>query len=261
MSRRGLCLALAIVVPTFLAACAEAQASAASAAAPPQGVSAEPTAPAERRSSPAQGTTPDRNASPRRDPAGAPRPDDLLDVRAFIPDLVLDLRYATADNFLGEAVYPPDARCFLRRAVAERLARVADRLRAEDGTRLRVFDCYRPLSVQRKMWAIFPRPGYVASPKVGSVHNRGAAVDLTLAAPDGTALPMPTDFDTFDERAWHAYGGGSEAQRRNRDRLRAAMRAEGFRTIRKEWWHYEAPDRNAYPVLDRSFEELQAEAR
>jgi D-alanyl-D-alanine dipeptidase len=141
--------------------------------------------------------------------------------------------------------------------VAERLARVARRLREEDGTRLRVFDCYRPLSVQKKMWAIFPRPGYVANPKSGSIHNRGAAVDLTLAAPSGEALPMPTDFDTFDERAWQSYAGGSEEQRENRDRLRAAMQAGGFRTIRKEWWHYEAPDRKAYPVLDLPFEALQ----
>jgi len=185
-----------------------------------------------------------------------PAPDDLVDVQQLIPDLVLDLRYATADNFLGRQVYPSTARCYLRRAVAERLARVAAKLRLEDGTRLRVFDCYRPLSVQKQMWAIFPRPGYVADPKGGSVHNRGAAVDLTLARPSGAALPMPTDFDTFDERAWHAYQGGTAEQRRNRDRLRKAMQAEGFRTIRKEWWHYEAPERNDYPVLDLSFEEL-----
>ena len=188
--------------------------------------------------------------------AKAEKTDDLVDVQRYVPDLVLDLRYATANNFLGEAVYPPSARCYLRRAVAERLAKVASRLREEDGTRLRVFDCYRPLSVQKKMWAIFPQPGYVASPKTGSVHNRGAAVDLTLAGPDGEALEMPTDFDTFNEKAWHAYEGGSEVSRKNRNRLRDAMRAEGFRTIRKEWWHYESPDRRAYPVLDLPFEKL-----
>jgi len=182
---------------------------------------------------------------------------DLVDVQRPIPDLVLDLRYATPDNFLGKAVYPPDARCYLRRPVAERLARVARRLREADGTRLRVFDCYRPLSVQKQMWAIFPQPGYVADPKTGSVHNRGAAVDLTLAAPDGTALPMPTPFDTFTREAWHGYAGATPEQIRNRERLRTAMEAEGFHRIRKEWWHYEAPDRKAYPVLDVPFERLR----
>ncbi|WP_373044558.1 M15 family metallopeptidase [Vulgatibacter sp.] len=200
-------------------------------------------------------------AAPKPAPAPKPakRPDvaDLVDVQRLIPDLVLDLRYATERNFIGKQVYPQSARCYLRRPVAERLARVADRLRKEDGTRLRVFDCYRPLSVQHQMWAVFPKPGYVANPKHGSVHNRGAAIDLTLAAPGGDALPMPTDFDTFDRRAWQNYRGGAPEVIHNRDRLRAAMRAEGFRTIRKEWWHYEAPDRKLYPVLDVPFEDLQ----
>ncbi len=190
-----------------------------------------------------------------------PDPAMLVDVQRLIPDLVLDLRYATDDNFLGKAVYPESARCYLRRAVAERLARVAARLREEDGTRLRVFDCYRPLSVQKQMWEIFPKPGYVANPKGGSVHNRGAAVDLTLATKDGEALPMPTPFDTFSEKSWHGSKDATPEAIRNRERLRQAMEAEGFRRIRKEWWHYESPDRKAYPVLDVSFETLQGPAQ
>lgn len=182
-----------------------------------------------------------------KEPAEPPR---LVDASEVIPDLVLDLRYATANNFLGEAVYPEWARCLLRPGTVRRLARVAARLREEDGTRLLIYDCYRPLSVQRKMWEIMPVRGYVAPPKGGSVHNRGGAVDLTLAAPDGTALPMPTDHDELTERAWHAYEGGTEEQRRNRARLRDAMVAQGFRTIRKEWWHYEDPDARGAPIQD-----------
>ncbi len=181
-------------------------------------------------------------------PAAAAEPPELVDVRTLIPDLVVDLRYATENNLFREAVYPQGARCLLLRPTAERLARVAERLREEDGTRLRVFDCYRPHSVQFRLWEIMPVRGYVAPPKGGSVHNRGGAVDLTLARPDGTALPMPTDHDELTERAWHAYEGASEEEKRNRARLRAAMEAEGFRPIRKEWWHYEDPEARKAPI-------------
>lgn len=183
-------------------------------------------------------------------------PADLVDVQAYVPDLVIDLRYATPNNFMGRAVYPPDARCLLRRSVAERLKRVADKLRAEDGTRLRAYDCYRPLSVQKIMWSIFPKPGYVANPKGGSVHNRGAAIDLTLASPGGEELPMPTGFDTFSKKAWHSYAGATPEQARNRARLLHAMEAEGFKRNPMEWWHYEAPDKKAWPVLDVPFDAI-----
>lgn len=182
--------------------------------------------------------------------AATPKEAELVDASAWIPDLVVDLRYAQEDNLFGKAVYPEGARCLLLRSTAARLQKVADALRREDGTRLRVFDCYRPHAVQFEMWKIMPVRGYVAPPKGGSVHNRGGAVDLTLAAPDGSALPMPTDHDELTERAWHAYEGGTEVQRSNRSRLRAAMVAQGFRTIRKEWWHYEDPDAKGAPILD-----------
>jgi len=178
------------------------------------------------------------------------RAPELVDAQALIPDLVLDLRYATEDNLFGEPVYPEKARCLLLRSTAEKLARVARRLREEDGTRLRVFDCYRPHSVQFRLWQIMPVPGYVAPPRPGSVHNRGGAVDLTLASPEGEPLPMPTDFDELSDRAWHSYEGATEEQKRNRARLKAAMEAEGFRAIRKEWWHYEDPEARQAPVRD-----------
>lgn len=181
-------------------------------------------------------------------PLAAGAQPELVDVRTLIPDLVVDLRYATENNLFKEAVYPPGARCLLLRPTAERLARVAKRLREEDGTRLRVFDCYRPHAVQFRLWEIMPVRGYVAPPKGGSVHNRGGAVDLTLADRNGKALPMPTDHDELNERAWHGYEGASEEEKRNRARLKRAMEAEGFRPIRKEWWHYEDPDARRAPL-------------
>lgn len=183
-------------------------------------------------------------------PTTSPPPADLVDVASLIEDVVVDMRYATADNLFGRAVYPEGAPCLLRRSTAERLAKVAERLRREDGTRLRVFDCYRPHSVQFELWKIMPVRGYVAPPKGGSVHNRGGAVDLTLANPDGESLPMPTDFDELSERAWHRYEGTSPERKRNRHRLRQAMEKEGFRSIRKEWWHYEDPEAKGAPLLD-----------
>jgi D-alanyl-D-alanine dipeptidase len=174
---------------------------------------------------------------------------DLVDAAASVPGLVVDLRYATADNFLGEAVYPPGARCLLLRPVAARLAAVARAL-APAGYRLHVWDCYRPLHVQWAMWQRVPRKGYVADPRTGSHHNRGAAVDLTLDHADGTPVAMPTPFDTFGPDAYQSSDAGTAQARSNRDLLRKAMVDAGFRPNRMEWWHYDAPEARHAPVLD-----------
>src|ERR1700709_2663524 len=100
------------------------------------------------------------------------------------------------------------------------------------------------------MWKLFPHPGYVADPRKGSPHNRGAAVDLTLATKDGHELEMPTPFDTFDVAAHHGYLGASKAAIHNRERLHHAMLEAGFKENRMEWWHYQLPDSGHYPVLD-----------
>lgn len=177
----------------------------------------------------------------------APR---LVDVARAVPDAVVDLRYATGDNLTGQAVYPPGARCLLLAPVAARLGRVAERLRPE-GLRLRLWDCYRPLAVQRELWRRVPRKGLVADPAKGSHHNRGAAVDVALAAADGGPVPLPTGFDDMGRRARLAAVDGVPAEaRRNRELLRAAMEAEGFRPNRMEWWHYDAPEARGARILD-----------
>lgn len=174
---------------------------------------------------------------------------ELVDVNRVIPDAVLDIRYATSDNFLGRKVYPV-ARCLLRAPVAARLKTAADRLRPK-GFRLRLYDCYRPRAVQWEMWKIYPRRGFVADPRKGSNHNRGGAVDLSLATADGKEVEMPTSFDAFDARAAaYAEAGISPGAKANRLTLRGAMEAAGFKVNRSEWWHFDDVDSRRYRLLD-----------
>lgn len=176
----------------------------------------------------------------------------VVDATEVIPDLVVDMRYATADNFLKRQVYPEGARCLLLPDTAKRLKQAADALRPK-GYRLKVYDCYRPRAVQYEMWKIMPQPGYVADPKFGSNHNRGAAVDLTLVTQDGSPVEMPTPFDDFTPAAHHGYTGGTEASRQHREILREAMEGVGFKRNKMEWWHYDLPGAKKLPVLDVPF--------
>ena len=173
----------------------------------------------------------------------------LVDASTRVPGLVVELSYATDDNFLGKSVYPERARCLLLAAVAERLARAARTLEGE-GFRLKAWDCYRPLHVQWAMWKVVPRKGYVADPHTGSHHNRGAAVDVTLVTLEGKAVEMPTSFDTFGPAAHHGSSAGTAEARAHRETLRQAMVEAGFRPNRMEWWHYDAPEHRGAPLLD-----------
>lgn len=160
----------------------------------------------------------------------------------------LDIRYASTRNFTGQAVYS-DARCRLRRSVAQRLVRVQAALSAQ-GLALKIFDCYRPLSVQRKFWRLVPDPRYVADPKQGSRHNRGAAVDLTLVTSAGDQVAMPTDFDDFSHKAHRNFSQLPAAAIRNRGLLQVAMEREGFIPLPTEWWHFDAPDWRRFPISE-----------
>jgi len=187
--------------------------------------------------------------------AGAARADDLVDLTTLDRSIVLDLRYATADNFTRQKLYAV-ARCLLRREIAERLVRVQRALRAQ-GLGLAVWDCYRPISVQQRFWALVPDARYVAEPVfqdgraiAGSKHNRGAAVDVTLVDARGRELEMPTAFDDFSERAHRDGAGWSAAARRNAHTLEAAMAEEGFAPLATEWWHFDGPDWQRYPLSD-----------
>ena len=118
------------------------------------------------------------------------------------------------------------------------------------GYGLQIFDCWRPLAVQRRFFALVPDERYVADPRKGSRHNRGAAVDLTLVDKDGHALDMGTDFDDFRERAHRGYRGIPEEAKKNRSVLDAAMAKEGFVGLPTEWWHFDAGDWKNYPISE-----------
>lgn len=182
-----------------------------------------------------------------------PRDHGLVDLRRIEPSILLDIRYATTNNFTGKVVYPVAA-CRLKKDVAEALARVQKKLKSQR-MGLKVFDCYRPLSVQKKFWEIMPDPRYVADPKKGSRHNRGYAVDLTLLQM-GREVDMPTDYDDFTEKAHRSYHA-PKSQARYRFILEEAMVKEGFVGLRTEWWHFDYPGWQDSPVLDIPLEDIR----
>jgi D-alanyl-D-alanine dipeptidase len=174
---------------------------------------------------------------------------DLVEVKRVIPNVILDVRYATTNNFTGQKLYESD-RAFLRRAVAQKL-RAAQREFSRMGFGLKVYDAYRPLSVQRRMWAVFPQEGYVANPAKGSRHNRGAAVDVALVnLRSGRELPMPSGYDEFSEKAHRNYTGGTPEETLNRDLLERIMERHGFVGLPTEWWHFDDVNWKNYELLD-----------
>lgn len=190
--------------------------------------------------------------SPRGGDAGNDA--DLVDVQKVIPGIVLDIRYATTNNFTGQKLYPV-SKCYLRREAADDLKQVQDDLRGM-GLALKIFDGYRPLSVQKKMWAIYPHEDYVANPAKGSRHNRGAAVDLTLIRTDGSEVPMPTPFDTFSIKAHRDYKELPADVLHNRDLLEKVMTRHHFHGLESEWWHFDLKDFKRYEILDVDYSQL-----
>ena len=177
------------------------------------------------------------------------RSGDLVEVQKAVPGVVLDIRYATTNNFTGQKLYP-FSKCYLRRASAEKL-RAAQSELATMGYGLKIFDGYRPLSVQWKMWEVYPQPGYVADPRKGSRHNRGAAVDVTLVRlSDQTELPMPTPYDDFTEKAHRKFNDLPEEVIRNRELLEQVLTKHGFVGLYTEWWHFDDKDWRQYPIMD-----------
>lgn len=192
-------------------------------------------------------------AQPPADAQAAAKP-DLVDLAPLDSTIRLDIRYATANNFLGRPVYS-EARAFLQRPAAEALLR-AHRWLKTKGYGIVVFDGYRPWSVTKVFWDATPedKKQFVADPAKGSRHNRGCAVDLSLYdLRTGRTVQMPSEYDEMTDRAHPDYRGGSRKARRLRDLLRRAMEREGFTVYEHEWWHFDYKDWPRYPVLDIPF--------
>ena len=162
---------------------------------------------------------------------------DFVRLKDLSADFVYELKYATPDNFLKQAVYDC-GECYLRKSTAEALVKANEAFK-QLGYRIKLFDCYRPLSVQKKMWKILPGTHYVANPAKGSKHNRGAAVDLTLVDVQGKELNMGTPFDFFGKEAHHTYTEHSKEVLENRKLLKETLDKYNFKSIYSEWWHYE----------------------
>jgi D-alanyl-D-alanine dipeptidase len=180
----------------------------------------------------------------------------FVDVRSVVPNALIDLRYATSNNFTHVQLYPVDARCLVHESMAPGLAAAAKALAAQ-GNVLVFWDCYRPHDVQVRMFDVVPNPAWVAKPgSYARSHESGRSVDVTLADASGQCprclVDMGTDFDDFSPRATaFATDGVSAGEQANRARLRNAMSAGGLSVYSGEWWHFDGPGAGVQrPILN-----------
>lgn len=179
----------------------------------------------------------------------------ILDLELLIPDLKKDVKYATTDNVTKLVLYETPG-VFLRSPAAYALKNVAAEL-ALNGIGLVVYDGYRPYSITKKIWESVLDEDFAASPKTGSRHNRGCAIDLGLYdLKTGELLEMPTVFDEFTPKAGHPYQDLPLTVRANRALLRSIMEKHGFLVYESEWWHYDFKDWKKFDLMDIPFQEL-----
>jgi zinc D-Ala-D-Ala dipeptidase len=189
--------------------------------------------------------------------SGRFRRPELVELVKLDATIKLDIRYATANNFLSTPLYS-QARAFLQRPAAQVLVRV-NRALKKQGYGLLIHDGYRPWYVTKMFWDATPddKKIFVANPMKGSRHNRGCAVDLTLYdLKTGEAVPMPSGYDEMTKRAYADYPGGTPEETEHRAILRQAMEKEGFTVNPEEWWHFDYKDWKKYPILNVKFEDI-----
>ena len=208
----------------------------------PMETTAATTVPAETQSSE---TLPPETTIQPEETRQEPAPEDFVRVLDYIPGMYQELRYATADNFTGQVIYDfTDA--YLRYSTVKKLAAVNEDL-AQLGLALKIWDGFRPVSAQFKLWEVCPDPTFVANPTKGfSSHSRGNTVDVTLVAQDGTELEMPSAFDDFSGKANRDYSDTTKTAADHAELLEILMEKHGFRGYSAEWWHYS--DTDEYPV-------------
>jgi zinc D-Ala-D-Ala dipeptidase len=171
----------------------------------------------------------------------------LVEITEARHDVAIELAYATARNLTGKPIYRQQ-RCFLQADAEARLLRAVELARPL-GLRLKIFDAFRPAEAQWMLWQACPDPDFLADPRQGSPHSRGAAVDVTLLAPDGAEFDMGTPFDAFTPLSFHGCTEVSVAAQRNRLLLLGLMSAAGWDFYANEWWHYQLFDPRRYPLL------------
>jgi D-alanyl-D-alanine dipeptidase len=179
----------------------------------------------------------------------------LVDLEKFIPGIMLDIRYATTNNFTNEKIYNL-AKAYARKPVAEALKKVQAEL-VQQGLGIKIFDAYRPYKATVRFYEVYRDTTYVASPYRGSRHNRGCALDLTIInLKTSEELKMPTGYDSFRKEAWPSTPVRDPVVKKNRTMLINVMEKNGFRVNSSEWWHYDFKGWKNFEVMDIDFEEL-----
>ncbi|WP_170266315.1 M15 family metallopeptidase [Phaeocystidibacter luteus] len=168
-----------------------------------------------------------------------------------------DIRYATANNFTSEIIYP-EAAAWTRIDVAKSLSQIEDSL-AKHGLGLIIFDAYRPYAATVKFYQVYKDTNYVASPYSGSRHNRGCAIDLSLYdLKTGRELQMPTKYDDFSSAAHQTTESPDSTAQYNKVFLRKVMTEFGFEVYNYEWWHFDYSGWDQYEIMDLSFAQLKS---
>ena len=180
---------------------------------------------------------------------------ELVEIKKAIPNITLDIRYATQNNFMQQVMYR-QARAFARKPVVNALKKIQQELNKK-GLGLKIFDGYRPYAITIEFYKKASDKNFVANPAKGSKHNRGCAVDLTLInLKTGKELPMPTPYDSFSAAAAANYEPVSPVQRKNRNLLISTMAKYGLKVLENEWWHYDFVGWKNYQLMDIPFEKL-----
>lgn len=179
----------------------------------------------------------------------------LVEIKKVIPNITLDIRYATRNNFMNQVMYK-EARAFARKPVVAQLKRVQLALNKK-GYGLKIFDGYRPYAITQAFYKKAKNKNFVANPKKGSKHNRGCAIDLTLIdLKTGKEVQMPTPYDSFAPEASPSYSNLPPSAIKNRALLITTMQSYGFRVLSNEWWHFDFIGWKKYDLMDIPFEKL-----
>lgn len=180
---------------------------------------------------------------------------ELVEIKKAIPNIRLDIRYATRNNFMQQIMYK-QARAFARKPVIEALKKIQTALNKK-GYGLKIFDGYRPYTVTVEFYKKASDKNFVANPAKGSKHNRGCAVDLTLIyLKTGKELSMPTPYDSFSAAAAAKYENVLPEAKKNRDFLIGIMHRYSMNVLENEWWHYDFSGWRNYDLMDIPFEKL-----